>query len=769
MIRKIISIKNIGRFENCCWRGGAQFESTALIYAENGRGKSTFCDVLRSFQTGTPDFILGRKRLGATGDCEAMILSEGGNKASFKAGRWDTTQPAIAIFDTTFIHQNVYAGDRIDHEQKKNLYRVIVGEEGVRLAKKVDDLDAEAREAGKVVSGKQEVLSAKLPMNADLKAFIKLVRVVDIAKKVTTKEEELKAAELALQKPAEIKAKGLLQEVAVPIFPADFEATLAERLPNLAEEAERQLRAHLAGHTKGGTEAWVSQGLGFQKDEACPFCGQSTQGLSLISAYRAFFDNAYDAFKRKLTVIEQTLSTRFNEKVSVAIQKTTGDNATFWEFWRQLGIGQGLELPDIDTLASVVGEVREHATALLKSKIATPLEAIAISDAFNRAHSDLVQMQAAATSYNDVVRVFNAQVNQFKLQQSAVDLPKLKSEIGALKLVELRHTPEIIKALDDYSAAERHKAKIGMDKDAAKTALDKHSKAVLVKHETRINELLKMFSAGFRIGGTESSFVGGKASSSYKLVINNVGVELGNEKTPTSTPSFRNTLSAGDKSTLALALFISQLERNPELKDKIVVFDDPFTSQDRSRRTATQSLICDLAKKVTQVFVLSHDPFFLRALWDAYKGGGGIKCFQFAQMANGTSVSEWEIEKETAGEYANKHRVLWDYCYNSTNKTSSAREVAQTIRPVLEEYLRLKLPHAFADNEWLGQFIDKIRNAPDTNPLAAAKVIQVRVEQINEYSKRYHHSSNPAADTELVDETELLTYVEMTLEVVGGF
>ncbi len=769
MIRKIISIKNVGRFENCCWRGGAQFESMTLIYGENGRGKSTYCDVLRSFQSGAPDFILGRKRLGATGDCEAVILSEGGSKASFKTSAWDATQPAIAIFDTTFIHQNVYAGDRIDHEQKKNLYRVIVGEEGVRLAKKVDDLDAEAREAGKDVSARQEILSAKLPVNTDLKAFIKLVGDVDIAKKITTKEEELNAAELALKKSAEIKAKGLLQEVAAPIFPTDFEATLAEKLPNLAEEAERQLRAHLAGHTKGGTEAWVSQGLGFQKDEACPFCGQSTQGLSLISAYRAFFDNAYDAFKRKLAVSEQTISTRFNERVSVGVQKTNGDNATLWEFWRQLGIGQGLELPDIDALASVVSEVREHATALLKSKIATPLEAIALSDAFNRAHADLVQMQATAASYNDVVRVFNAQVNQFKVKQGAVGLVKLKGEIAALKLVELRRAPEIIQALDDYSAAERYKAKIGVDKDAAKTALDKHSKAVLVKHETRINELLKMFSAGFRIGGTESSFVGGKASSSYKLVINNVGVELGNEKTPASTPSFRNTLSAGDKSTLALALFISQLERDPDLKDRIVVFDDPFTSQDRSRRTATQSLICDLAKKVTQVFVLSHDPFFLRALWDAYKGGEGIKCFQFARMANGTSVSEWEIEKETAGEYAKKHRVLWNYRYDSTGNSSSAREVAQTIRPVLEEYLKLKLPHAFTDNEWLGQFIDKIRNAPDTDPIAAAKVVLKDVERINEYSKRYHHRSNPAADTELVDEAELLTYVELTLEVVGGF
>jgi hypothetical protein len=88
---------------------------------------------------------------------------------------------------------------------------------------------------------------------------------------------------------------------------------------------------------------------------------------------------------------------------------------------------------------------------------------------------------------------------------------------------------------------------------------------------------------------------------------------------------------------------------------------------------------------------------------------------------------------------------------------------------VLEEYLKLKLPHCFGDNEWLGDFIGKIRNAPNTNPLDAAKVVLPKIEQINEYSKRYHHRSNPSADTEIVDDAELLTFVELTLEVVGGF
>ena len=54
-----------------------------------------------------------------------------------------------------------------------------------------------------------------------------------------------------------------------------------------------------------------------------------------------------------------------------------------------------------------------------------------------------------------------------------------------------------------------------------------------------------------------------------------------------SEPSFRNTLSAGDKSTLALALFLAKLNADPALNETIVVLDDPFTSLDSFRRQFT--------------------------------------------------------------------------------------------------------------------------------------------------------------------------------------
>jgi hypothetical protein len=45
--------------------------------------------------------------------------------------------PQVAIFDSTYIAENVFSGDAIDLDHKRNLYRVIIGKAGVTLAQKV--------------------------------------------------------------------------------------------------------------------------------------------------------------------------------------------------------------------------------------------------------------------------------------------------------------------------------------------------------------------------------------------------------------------------------------------------------------------------------------------------------------------------------------------------------------------------------------------------------------------------------------------------------
>lgn len=82
--------------------------------------------------------------------------------------------------------------------------------------------------------------------------------------------------------------------------------------------------------------------------------------------------------------------------------------------------------------------------------------------------------------------------------------------------------------------------------------------------------------------------------------------------------------------------------------------------------------------------------------------------------------------------------------------------------------LRMHFPGHFRPNEWLGDFIDRIRNDGGTGGLAHAQADLAEIQAINEYSMKYHHDQNPNADSEPLSEDELYGFVKRTLRLVGG-
>ena len=93
------------------------------------------------------------------------------------------------------------------------------------------------------------------------------------------------------------------------------------------------------------------------------------------------------------------------------------------------------------------------------------------------------------------------------------------------------------------------------------------------------------------------------SACSYSVLINTVSVLLASGNSP--GPSFRNTLSAGDRNTLALASFFASLDRDPQRAQKIVVIDDPITSLDEHRSLITIQETRLLVAMVDQVYASS--------------------------------------------------------------------------------------------------------------------------------------------------------------------
>jgi hypothetical protein len=86
----------------------------------------------------------------------------------------------------------------------------------------------------------------------------------------------------------------------------------------------------------------------------------------------------------------------------------------------------------------------------------------------------------------------------------------------------------------------------------------------------------------------------------------------------------------------------------------------------------------------------------------------------------------------------------------------------------MESHLRNSYHGQFAEKEWLGGMIDKIRNAAAGQPLETAKPIFNDLESLNDYTKRYHHDDNSVkADSGQPQDGELQPFVKLTLQLTN--
>ena len=767
MIQKLVRIKNVGKFKDCRAAGNVDFRKLTLIYAENGRGKTTLCDILRSLQTGSPDYIRGRTTLtpGTPDEPELNIRLESDN-ARFTSGAWTLTHSDTAIYDATFVHENVHAGDCVDHDQKRNLYDVIVGAVGVALKRQVEDLDTQSREAAKRLREARTAVTRLVPEGIGFDTFIGLAKENDIDAKIGAKTKEV----AALRQANEIAVKNALTTITLPEIPGGFEETLGKTLDDVSADAEARVRKHLKEDTDNATEAWLSEGLQFTSEEVCPFCAQDLSGIALIDAYRDYFAASYTNLKQEISSLEENISGPLGEDALLAVQKAIADNAALWAFWREFVSGDEPAGLSFDELRGPLTGLRDAALRCVRAKQASPLEPMGLDPGLEEAKPCHAAALDLVRAYNDAAHRVNSLIAEKKASTETGELAAAQDELALLEASRGRYTTEAGETCDEYFSATKDKEEFEADKAAAKAKLEQHADAVFGPYQKRINELLDMFGAGFRIINTKSQYPGGTPRSSYQLVINDVAVDIGHAKTPIDKISFKNTLSSGDRSTLALAFFLAQAERDPELSKKTLVFDDPFSSQDRSRRTCTQQRIAKLCERAKQVVVLSHEPAFLSLFVDAYPRAAEVRCLQLMRLgADDTTVTECDLREETRGDYFKDHGALTKYLAEGAPDATGRRHVARSIRLVLEGYLRFKLPHQFGATDWLGEMIAKIRNADAGTPLGLAQKILDELTDLNDYSKKYHHDQNPSANTEPVDDGELRTYAKRAIELVGGF
>ncbi len=735
-LQKIVSLKNIGRFKSLAAKGDVTFKRLTLIYGPNSHGKTTLAGVLRSLATGDRAFIDERATLGET-DLPSAEIRLDGVTAKFSNGTWSATAPDLEIFDSTFVNDNVFTGEHVGPEHRKNLYEVVVGASAVALAREIDKLDAEARRISGEISATETELQALIHAPFPLETFLNLAAEPNLIVRIQDCTTRLSA----VRKQREVLARPQLDALSAPALPAALLAVLGKSVSQLSKDVEERVRRHLQCLDHRG-ETWIRQGLGYTKEDLrCPFCGQDTSRVDLLKLYSEFFSNTYREhvveIERATNLLEQTLG----DAVLGGLQKCILGNDARIQGWSDLADLKYAGY-QFDRLEQSWRHVRTLLRERLQRKAASPSAAIPEDVELVAAVRDYADAGATVVEHNKSIVKANTAIGELKKLAAATKAETLEEDLRRLRNMEIRQTPEaggLVAKLRDRRQAKKQR---DVDKQKKKDELAKTAAAVLERYQAAINKLLQAFGANFTIVNARPSWAGGRASSTYQLELNNTKLDIGDSNTPRGRPCFRTALSTGDKSTLAFAFFLARIEQG-DISGRCVVIDDPLSSFDSFRIAYTRQEIAAIAARAAQTVVLSHDAFFLKGILDT-SDRPTTTCLQVVREGATYVLRAWDVSDYFLREAHQEYFLLRSFLADGPPENGDLTSIARAIRPYLEGHLRHRFPTEFGPTEWLGDFIKKVHNATGGVPLVGMACKLQELEQLNDYSKGFHHASATA-------------------------
>ena len=767
MLKKITKLQSIGLFHSGT-PVPADFDCVTLLYAENGRGKSTLATLLRACALGDAAKVQAKKTLDTATPQEVTLLFEFGGKntpISFSNGAWNTSVPQIVVFDADFVEHNVYSGQEVRPEQRQALLEFALGDQAVELQKRIGDVTKKISDETAKRGDAEKRISA-FSQQMPLAQFIALAPVPDAQQQIDVLRKRIDAAKNATA----LAVRQAPVVVVTPAFDTDgFFTVLTTKLADVEKDAEAVVRQHFTKHpAPPGIESWVSTGQSFAGADDCPFCGQKLEGLALIEAYKGYFNQAYAGLKKQVEALAQQAATGLADDRIAALTAQVATNTARIEAWRdQLDIAPPL-LPS-DQLTQAIAGARAETTALAAAKQGQPLDAFGTAAEKAAILERLGQIDAAVMAYNEQINAAVTMIDGFKKKLAGEDVPALQTDTRSLEIALARQHADAIKAVGDYQTAEAERKKRDEEKTQTRAQLDQLMVATLAQYQGQINQLLGTFGAGFAIEQMKPNYQGtGDPRTEYGLRLRDRPVPLGTRKD--AGAHFGSTLSEGDKRTLAFAFFMARVTADPAmLKDQILVLDDPVCSLDRNRRAQTVEMLTELAGKCAQMIVLSHDAYFVREQRDMLAKNHPAVVPRIAGISrvqgDYSAFAACDIDDLCASDYYRHHRQLTEFIAGTYQ--GNIRDVAKAVRLFLEGFYHRRFPGLLPTRCTFGGVILAITQAPAGTPISCLRLRVEEMTKLNNYAGRFHHDTNPGnADTAPVTDGELKPYVQRALALV---
>jgi len=703
MLQKINHVKNIGRFYNVSIQGTADsdpsFKKFNLMYADNGTGKSTFSTILKSLWQNDPQRLIEKRTIGAT-DESTVSLQVDGKTYTFQNSQWNQTpEIAIEIFDEEFVTKNVFSPNGVELENRRELFNYIVlGEENVTKVEEVKRLNDLINGDLKIQIDNSENRLKEAAGISDIKVLDNKPQLDDNT--LSTMRHSVNENTKIISHAERITKEKKLEKI------TDFENipyadSISADLGSLSLAAE--YKAHVQTHNE-----WIKDGMEIIKngeEEACPFCFQSIKGNNAVATYKTLFSAEYETLRKtvgkQITDIERIYSDAAVKNVIDLLER----NNNRCMFWRKLDE----TIPETFTLSiqleETAGTFKNALKSLLERKKDNLLEEVIPTGDETLKLKKEDEFRQAIFNYNLSVEKINEQIQAVK--DASQDIEELKARNENNRITVLcndvgyrdEETSEIYKTLKQYRQ-EKKDAETRIK--TLREEIDQASLAILEKYENSINRELENFGVEFSIKGVKRKSDRSRTESVYFNILLK-GESFNPNGSGDSPYKLSNTLSTGDKSTLAFAFFIAKY-RKEDISNQILVFDDPITSLDFFRKTQTKNTILRLVKNAAQVIVLTHSMEFAK-LFKHVKNG------RFVQIKKNNLVSG--LSYIPYNKFADMHIEKHSYNYNLIQQyiadpaSVNRLDVMKSVRP----YTETTITHYRSDfgSLSLGQIIGRLR------------------------------------------------------------
>ncbi|WP_442783150.1 ATP-binding protein [Collimonas fungivorans] len=689
MIICINRLRHFGIFTDFNGTQIEKFGKYNLVYGWNGTGKSTLSNLFSCFEL--------RSLIPRFNTAQFSITLDDGS--TITEATLSASQLNIHVFNQRFIHENIdwdksvksillIAKEKIDDLQKLEKLkgelqskRKSHGDKLIEVKKQREALEKFLTNAAKKMKlGLQAIdTSDSYYLNYDRR---KLSTFIQSNADVIIKSESVLSDEKVINltnsaKPDQLPSITFTSSAIEP----DYFNKAAGRIRDLiGTTAVNQAIQRLTDNPD--IRDWVQTGLKIHEEHdsnSCEFCG-SPFTQSRVEVLAAHFNKEFTDFQNRL----QSAATWIESQGAPNNQLPAAT-----EFYKEFAAESEKLQKEYTSSAEKINQQIEGWREALKAKITNP--AMTDIQIFDVIEKDVTKFNELLQSVIELVGKHNNKTSNFKAETSKSKVA-LELHFAAAEVQEFDYAGSE-KKCDDLETGAKNEYK-----EIEELGQEVGTIEALLSNETvgakEFNDILHRF-----IGRSDLCLNFNQKKKGDEIIRNGMGEHDGN-------------LSEGEKTAIAFVYFITKLKENGNnIKDTIVVVDDPVSSFDSNHLFHAYSFLRTQCTEAKQLFVLTHNFTYFKLVRDWFAGtnrnrvnkGSPVNCFFYRLDAPPGSprhsllVDADDSLKNYGSEYHYIFKKLYDYRAHTTLNRDEAFLAANLARKLIESFFTFKYPKRRSD------------------------------------------------------------------------